>query len=149
MKTYIKNNEGTVLKVYDDATGKEIDWDSIRMAGLIEGIATIGTGRNLEDNGISKYEAAIMLDSDINNTIADLRRVFDYKEFELLSFNRKMALTDMMFNLGSTRFRTFKKMIKAVIDKDFSEAADEIMLSKYAQKNHNRAVKNAELMRKG
>jgi len=139
MKTYIKQNEGS----NKNAKGRHFPY--VCSVGKI----TIGYGRNLSDNGINEYEATIMLDADISDASTDIRKVFNYEEFEHLSFSQKMALTDMMFNLGRTRFSKFKKMIQAVKDKDFNKAADEIMDSTYAKQVHGRARKNAELMRRG
>jgi len=138
MKTYIKQNEGTNI-----VNGRHMPYKCT--AGKI----TIGWGRNLTDKGVSEYEATIMLDADISDASADLRRVFTYDEFETLSFNRKMALTDLMFNIGLTRFRGFKKMIQAIKDRDFDRASNELMDSSYAKQVGNRAIKNRDLIRGG
>ena len=133
MKTYIKGNEGYRSKPYKCTVGK----------------ITIGWGRNLSDNGISEYEATIMLDSDINDASADLRRVFNYEDFETLSFNRRMALTDLMFNLGYVSFCTFKKMIQAIKDKDWEEAAVQLKDSDYYKQVTSRAERNMKLLKEG
>jgi len=138
MKVYIKGNEGSNI-----VNGRHMLYKctSDKWTG--------GWGRNLTDKGISEYEATIMLDSDISDALTDLRRVFTHDEFELLTFNRKMALTDMMFNLGMSQFRTFKKMIQAIKDKNFDKAAIELMDSNYATQVGIRAVKNSKLIKEG
>ena len=138
MKAYIKSNEGSNI-----VNGRHMPYP------CTAGKTTIGYGRNLTDNGISEYEATIMLDADISDALTDIRRVFTHNEFELLTFNRKMALTDMMFNLGMSQFRTFKKMIQAIKDKDFDKAAIELMDSNYANQVGIRAVKNNKLIKEG
>ena len=85
------------------------------------GKLTVGIGRNLEDRGITKDEAMILLRNDIAECEADLFRIFP-KLFDL-SDNRRWALIDMRFNLGPERFRLFTRMIKAVKANDFIEAA--------------------------
>jgi lysozyme len=60
-----------------------------------------------------------------------------------------MALTDMVFNLGMTKFLGFKKMIQAIKDKDFDKAAIELMDSSYARQVKIRAIKNRDLIRGG
>jgi len=90
-----------------------------------------------------------MLDSDINDASADLRRVFDYEDFETLSFNRKMALTDWMFNCGLRVAYTFKKFIAAIKAKDWEEAALQLKDSNYYNQVTSRAEKNMDLIRKG
>ena len=136
MKTYIKNNEGSNI-----VNGRHIPYK------CTAGKLTIGYGRNLSDNGISEYEATILLDSDISDALTDLRKVFTHDEFETLSFNRKMVLTDLVFNLGYPKFIKFKKMIQAVKDKDWKEAARQLKDSNYYKQVTNRAKRNIELIR--
>jgi lysozyme len=138
MKTYIRENEGSNI-----VDGRHMPYK------CTAGKLTCGYGRNIEDKGISEYEATIMLDSDIADSLTDLRKIFTYDEFDTLSFNRKMALTDMVFNLGMTKFLGFKKMIQAIKDKDFDEAAIELMDSSYARQVKIRAIKNRDLIRGG
>jgi lysozyme len=138
MKTYIRENEGSNI-----VDGRHMPYK------CTAGKLTCGYGRNIEDKGISEYEATIMLDSDISDALTDLRKVFNYEEFEHLSFNRKMALTDMVFNIGRPRFLGFKKMIQAIKDKDFDKAALELMDSNYARQVPNRATRNRDLIRGG
>ena len=131
---YIKLNEGLRLFPYKCSAGK----------------TTIGYGRNLEDIGISKEEADFMFKNDIEDAQAYLYEIFTESIFKHhLSENRQMVLTDMMFNLGKTRFSKFKKMIHAVKDNDFNEAAVQIEDSNYFRQVPNRAKENVSLMKEG
>lgn len=131
IKDWIKYNEGLSLKLYK-CTAEKI---------------SCGYGRNIEDNGISLDEAELMLKNDLERCYADLYGIFGFEMFILLSDKRKMILIDMIYNLGKTRFSTFKKMIQAVKDKDFYEAATQILDSKYAREDvPERAKRNAKLM---
>ena len=131
IKDFLKFNEGVRLRTYLCGAGKK----------------TIGWGRNLDDNGISQDEAELMLKNDLEVCKEALYDIFGFEVFLLLSDRRKMVLTDLMYNLGKTRFKTFKKMIRAVKDKDYFEAAAQILDSKYAKKDvPNRAKRNAKIM---
>ena len=133
IKEYIKENEGLRLKPYKCSAGK----------------STIGWGRNLDDKGISENEAELMLTEDINDCIDSLCGIFNYLGLRLLSEKRQLVLIDMIFNLGASRFSKFKKMIQAVKDRDFEEAAKQLLESRYAKQVPNRANRNAEMMREG
>ena len=85
------------------------------------GKLTVGIGRNLEDRGITKDEALILLRNDIAECEVDLFKIFP-KLFNL-SDNRRWALIDMRFTLGAREFRSFTKMIRAIKADDFIEAA--------------------------
>ena len=124
----IKEHEGLVLKPYKCPVGK----------------LTIGYGHNLEDNGLSKTACEFILSEDIDEAKKNLYAVFTRKFFESLSNNQKIALIDMMFNLGLSKFLTFKKFILAVKNKDFIKASAEIINSKAYQQNKRRYKKLSE-----
>jgi lysozyme len=76
---------------------------------------SIGYGRNLEDKGISKTEANLMLENDvldINNILFD---TFDF--YKSLNDERQNVLIEMVYNLGWTGFLKFKGLIKALKNK--------------------------------
>lgn len=124
----LKKHEGLVLKPYKCTANK----------------LTIGYGHNLEDNGLSKTACEFILFEDIDEAKKNLYAVFTKKFFENLSNNQKIALIDMMFNLGISRFLTFKKFIQAVKNKDFIKASAEIINSKAYQQNKKRYQKLSE-----
>lgn len=126
---YIKKNEGLRLKPYVCPAGK----------------LTIGYGHNL-DNPISEEVAELILIDDLHVVLMDLVSIFPNNIF---SVNRYVALLDLMFNLGKSRFLTFKKMIRAINEEDWDKAADELLDSKYATQVGQRANNNANFLRKG
>lgn len=133
-KEYIKRNEGLSLWPYRCTKEK----------------LTIGWGRNLDDRGISRNEAEVLLSNDLEITFRCLTTVFGYELLKDLTHNRRLALVDMMLNLGAPRFWSFKNMIQAVKDGWWDKAAYEILDSKYARIDvPHRAKRNSELMRKG
>ena len=107
---------------------------------------TIGYGRNLDDNGISEDEALYLLQNDIDACYSELN-VFNW--FQELDQVRQQALVDMRFNLGLPRFLSFKKMIARLIDKEYSQAAEEIINSLYAKQVGDRANEIAYMIERG
>lgn len=123
-------DEGLRLKPYTDSVGK----------------LTIGVGRNLDDNGISKDEAIAMLKNDIANSQRELEQL---RWFRRLDSRRKDAILNMHFNLGLPRLLSFKNMIAALDDGDYKRAADEAMNSRWAEQVGERAVRISLIIRYG
>jgi lysozyme len=93
------------------------------------GKLTIGIGRNLEGKGITKQEAVMLLENDIQECLDDLIPLFD--AFDTLPEPVRQVLVDMRFNLGPGRFRQFKKMIAAVNTRNFPQAAAQMKASRW------------------
>jgi lysozyme len=55
----------------------------------------------------------------------------------------------MRFNLGPTRFRGFKNMLKAVKDSRFVDASNAMLNSKWAKQVKGRAKRLAKMMSDG
>ncbi|TDO97442.1 glycoside hydrolase family protein [Marinomonas balearica] len=111
-----------------------------------EGKLTIGYGRNIEDNGVSAKEAAILLSSDIESTLEQLGCLACFRSLNLA---RKVVLVDMCFNLGYPRFTLFKRMIAALNQQNYELAALEMMDSKWAQQVGKRAQRLSKIMKTG
>ena len=126
----IKKHEGLRLKPYKCTAGK----------------LTIGYGRNLEDNGISAYEADVLLNDDIQNCYA---QCIKFPFWNKLNDVRQAVLLDMCYNLGFARLNGFKKMLKALGRLDYKTAAKEMLDSKWARDVKSRATELAELMKYG
>lgn len=129
---YIAENEGLNLKLYLCSEGK----------------TTIGYGRNLINVGISEEEARLMLKNDINKATTVLYDIFTIDEIESWPGNIKIAMIDMIFNLGEHGFKKFKKMITAIKTNNFELAAKELLDSRYARQVPNRAKRNAGMIYK-
>ncbi len=127
----LKKHEGLRLKPYRCTAGK----------------LTIGYGRNLEDVGISEREALQMLKHDVNN-YRDLLAV-RYEWFEGLAPARKVVCINMAFNLGMKGFHGFKQMRMFIKKGIFSEAAKEMLNSKWAKQVGYRADELAKIMEEG
>ena len=114
------------------------------------GKITIGWGRNLDDVGITEQEAEMLLQNDIKRAEDDLQTIFqaDFL-FSALTYDRYSVLVNMMFNLGLTRFKGFKKFIAAINEKDWQRAAHEMLDSRWAKQVKTRAYELARMMEKG
>ena len=111
------------------------------------GHLTIGIGRNLSNRGISYTEAIALLDDDISYFDSNLSRLLYF--FSSLDETRQIALIDMCFNLGIHGFLAFKNMLHYLEEKDFDNAAEEILNSKAAKQNPDRYKQLADMMRTG
>lgn len=130
LKDWIKHHEACKLHPYIDTVGK----------------LTIGWGRNIQDNGISKAEADYLFENDFNRCQADLIK---YKWYTDQPQNIQYALMDMCFNLGIGKLLGFKKMIAALQEKNYTQAAIEALDSKWATQVKTRAQDVALLIREG
>ena len=128
MLNWLKTCEGYNSHPYLDTVGK----------------VTIGWGRCLDTVGISQDEAQLMLENDLRQAEKDLSGLF---WFHYQPQHVKDALTNMVFNLGLTHFLTFKKMIHALIAKDYTTAAVEALDSKWAKQVGKRARDIALMIR--
>ena len=129
----VKTHEGLELKPYLDSSAV--------------GVLTIGYGRNLEDRGITKEEAEMLLLNDLETSTKEAKK-FEFYE-NLTSNNRRDVIVEMIFNMGLTRFKKFKKTIKAIENKDFASAADEMLNSKWAGQVGQRAITLSNKFRAG
>lgn len=126
----LKHDEGVMLKPYTDTVGK----------------LTIGVGRNLTDNGLTEDEIDYLLNNDIDRCIHELSVKFDW--FLTEKENVQIVLISMVFNLGMPRFLGFKKMIAAIENEDYKEAAAQMLDSKWARQVGKRANRLSELIQK-
>lgn len=126
----LMRDEGVRLKPYRDTVGK----------------LTIGVGRNLDDNGITKQEALTMLRNDIANSRQELESFGWYRR---LDARRQDAIVNMHFNLGLPRLLSFKRMIDALNNQDYKRASDEALTSRWAVQVGERAQRIAKIIREG
>ena len=147
----IVEHEGLELMPYEDSLG----------------IETIGIGRNLKDRGISEEELGHM-GKDITslyewgltkeqayylaeNDIKIVEKEVCEKHTCVIELDevRQRIIIDMAFNMGVPRLGKFKKMWKAIDNKDFPSAKIEMLDSRWAQQVGNRAVRLSNAMETG
>lgn len=127
----IIKHEGLMLKPYKCPAGK----------------LTIGVGRNLEDRGITKEEALFLLQNDILACRKECYASFTwYGEMDEI---RQGVILEMCFNLGISRLKGFKKMLKACELKNYTLASQEMLTSLWARQVGQRAKTLAKIMEKG
>jgi len=110
------------------------------------GKLTIGYGRNLDDRGISRAVAELLLTEDMDLAIADAKSL---PYWDTLSPVRQIVVSDMLFNLGLTKFRKFVNLNKALLIQDYSLAAHEMQDSKWYRQTTRRAKVLVEAMKTG
>lgn len=112
-----------------------------------EKILTIGVGRNLQHVGISKEEAMYLLKTDIKKVRTQAVNYFYW--FEHLNKVRQNVVLNMMFNLGLTRFKKFKKTIAHIESGQYKLASQEMLRSKWARQVKSRAKRLSKEMATG
>jgi len=130
LKDQIIEHEGKRLDLYLDS----------------EGIYTIGVGHNIQDKGISEAVCDLMLEEDIEEAVNDADT---FRWFGDLNAPRQAVIVDMVFNLGLTRFRGFKKTIQFLENQLYQSAAKEMLDSRWADQVGRRAIRLSEMMRTG
>lgn len=109
------------------------------------GKITIGIGRNLDDNGLSEEEIDMLFNNDLRRCVVSLEK--NIKCYDSLSGARQLVLINMMFNMGATRLKEFKKFFAALEAGKWGEAADEMLDSDWAKQVPARANRLAAMMR--
>jgi lysozyme len=127
----LTRDEGLRLTPYRDSVGK----------------LTIGIGRNLTDVGISRDEAEYLLSNDIHRTIVELNQALP--SLSLIDEIRRNALYNMAFNLGVKGLLGFTNTLALLQQRKYSEAAEEMLKSKWANQVGVRAQRLAEQIKTG
>jgi len=128
-------DEGLKLKPYHCTAGK----------------LTIGVGRNLDDVGITKPEAMMLLAADIERVEAELDRVLPW--WRAMSDRRQQVLANMCFNMGlgnSARgLLSFRNTLAAMRRGDYKAAARGMLDSTWSRQVGARAERLAAMMEQG
>ena len=111
---------------------------------------TIGFGRNIDEAGglgITEDEALDLLENDVYRSVAGARRTWHW--FDTMNASRQSVLVQLVFQMGLTKVRTFRKMIAALDsdNPDYDLAAAELLDSKFARQVPQRAERLARQLR--
>ena len=109
------------------------------------GANTIGVGHNLDAKGISAAVAALLLEEDIQDAVADLEK--NIRGFRELPETVQEALVNLCFNMGIPRLLQFKKTLSYLRDAKYEKAANELLDSRYASQVGYRALEVAQMIR--
>jgi len=123
-------DEGRRARVYTDAVGK----------------LTVGVGRNISDRAFSEDEIDLMLANDIKLVEAQLDRSLPW--WCQMNEARQNVLANMCF-MGIGTLLTFVNTLKAMQEGRYDAAAAGMLNSKWAKQVGQRAVRLAQIMRKG
>lgn len=125
------------------------------------GKSTIGVGWNIDANPLppvielylKQYKKITdemideLLDISIRHAQADCRVLFP--NFDTFTDARKMALIDFVFNVGFATARKFKNTIALINQGRFDAAADNMLISKWAEQVKGRSKTITEMIRNG
>jgi lysozyme len=111
------------------------------------GVWTIGHGRNLEDVGLSRDEAAMLLEGDVTRAIMQCLQTWPW--VAQLDEVRAAVIVEMAVNLGVHGLGGFRKMLAACEKGDFATAASEMLASTWRVQVGARAYRLAQQMATG
>ena len=134
--------QGTNHVPYDDKTSARFD-----QGDTLVGKLTLGIGRNISDRGITDDEAMMLLTNDIELVRTQLDKALPWwhKENEA----RRAVMISMAFNLGITKWLSFKTTLGLWENGKHSEAADRLLTLPWAKQVGQRAVELTDMLRSG
>jgi lysozyme len=119
------------------------------------GLPTFGIGHLItksdeeygEDVGtpVSDDRVKECFESDVKQVIKDCQILYD--DFNDLPEEAQLIIANMMFNMGRPRLSKFKGMKRGVDARDWNQAADEMVDSRWYRQVTNRANRLVERMR--
>ncbi len=129
LKETLKKHEGEKLEIYKCSMGYQ----------------TIGVGHNLDTKPISKRVSDLMLEDDVEDSIADCKRNISF--FDALDDVCQEALVNLCFNMGIAKLMQFKKTLAHLQDGNREKAANELLDSRYATQVGYRAIEVASMIK--
>ena len=94
---------------------------------------------------VSAERVSSVFREDIEDVIDDCKRLF--KDLDELPEDCQRILANMMFNMGYSRLKKFRKMRSAITNRDWNEAAVQMKDSLWARQVPNRANRLIERMK--
>ena len=133
LRDMIWRHEGGPLQGYKDSRG----------------IWTIGIGHNIQDGPPIKQAVLLeIFDDDLRYFQEQMIENFPW--VKSLDMPRVAVLMDMLFAMGINRLRGFKKMLAAMADHNWPDAAKELRDSDFwRSETHNRAEELARQLESG
>ena len=135
----LKIDEGCVYELYNDHLG----------------FATFGIGHLVTESdpehgqeigtAVSESRVVAAFEQDVQTVLSDCAIL--YPDFEELPEEAQQVIANMMFNLGRPRLSAFKGMKAGVDARDWNEAADQMVDSRWYRQVGARAERLVERMR--
>ena len=131
LRVEIENDEGCKYEVYLDHLG----------------LPTCGIGHLIKEDDpehglevgtkIDEERVNELFETDIKETIDECKLI--YNDFDDLPEESQYIIANMMFNMGRPRLSRFHKMKQAVDNRDWKEAANQMIDSRWYKQVPNRA----------
>ena len=131
LKEEIKVDEGYKNEIYLD----HLSLKTLGVGHLIKETDPeydLEVGTHIEDERVNE-----LFEQDINVTIDECRKL--YYDFDKLPEEAQHIIANMMFNMGRPRLSRFHKMKRAVENRDWKEASNQMKDSKWYRQVTNRA----------
>ena len=126
---HIKQEEGFRSRVYQ----------------CTEGYDTIGFGFAIKDLEMTEDIAELILKEKLIKLYSRIEKQINF--FKKLPIDIQDVLLSMSYQMGVTGVTRFKKLLAAMLLKDWTKAADEMLDSKWARQTPNRAKRLSEIVR--
>lgn len=139
LREELERDEGRVDAIYLDHLG----YPTFGIGHLITGSDpeygdSVGTF-------ISDLRVVEVFEEDVQSVISDCEKL--YVQFEHLPEEVQLIIANMMFNMGYTRLSKFKGMKRGVDARDWNQAADEMVDSRWYNQVTKRANRLVTRMR--
>ena len=106
----------------------------------------IGYGFRLDQpHALSSAVGTIWLTQTLQRMFGEIAKSITY--WNELPLGARAVLMDMAYQMGLSGLLRFKKMLKALKERDYETAAVELMDSDYAKQTPSRAQRNAKILR--
>ncbi len=118
-----------------------------------EGYVTIGIGQKIGPKGsnLRHYDFTVsesLAESWLNEKLIIIRgELFKLDWFAGLDNDRKIIIESMAYQLGLSGLFKFKKMIAALANRNYRQAANEALDSRWAKQTEARAQRHARVLR--
>jgi len=109
------------------------------------GIWTVGVGHNLETRAIPEEAVDLIFSADLEAAISEAATLSPVGLCE----TRQRVLVEMVYQMGISAVRGFRRFLSALEAEDYDEAAREMLDSAWARQTPARAQRAAQRMRSG
>ena len=77
-------------------------------------LETLSLAKRIFVHPLTSHDIHLLLVNDLVNTLREAESIFGNADWQHISEARRLAILDVLFNLGKPRFLTFHKFIGAV-----------------------------------
>lgn len=153
-----QHNKEQVLKIALQLTS-EFEGFSPTVYKCPAGFNTIGYGRNIEANPLSKDEEALLIDGKVSKEVAlqwlkdTLSECYDNLNglywFDCLNDARAAAMVDMCYNLGFKGLMKFRNSINFLSQQNYNQASENLKLSRWYSQVKRRGIIITDIIKTG